>query len=86
VGGVKDKISGWLSLNDGIVPRDEFEEIMDLCIIITEVSITEQKYCSENLLQPLFTKEGEIPPFRKACLPVGRGGKEGFNLQCLRNY
>ena len=29
--------------------RGEFEEMMDLCIIITMVSITEQKYCSENL-------------------------------------
>ena len=29
--------------------RGEFEEMMDLCIIITMVSVTEQKYCSENL-------------------------------------
>jgi hypothetical protein len=52
---------------------------MDLCIIITKVSIAEQAYCSENLPSPLFSKEGE-------CLPFVKGGGEGFNLQCLHNY
>ena len=28
---------------------------------------------------PSLPKRG-IPPFCKACLPAGRGGKEGFNL------
>jgi hypothetical protein len=39
--------------------------MMDLCIIIIKVSITEQKYCSENLPQSLFTKEGEFLLFVK---------------------
>jgi hypothetical protein len=30
-------------------PTTEFEEMMDLCIIITKLSIIEQEYCSENL-------------------------------------
>jgi hypothetical protein len=36
-------------------------------------------------LTPLCQRGG-IPPFCKACLPVGRGGKEGFSLPCLYNY
>ena len=29
-------------------------------------------------LSPPFSKGDSIPPFDKACLPVGRGGWEGF--------
>ena len=32
---------------------------------------------------PSLPKRGIIPPFCKACLPVGRGGEEGFAFRCL---
>ena len=31
-------------------------------------------------------QRGVIPPFDKACLPVGRGGQEGFYDQCRYYY
>ena len=46
---------------------------------VTKESITDQTYCSENLPQPLFAKEGKFLPFVK-------GGKEGFGLRCLYNF
>jgi hypothetical protein len=41
--------------------------------------IIEKTYCSENLPQPLFAKEGKFLPFVK-------GGKEGFSLQGLHYF
>jgi len=46
---------------------------------VTKESIIEQTYCSENLPQPLFTKEGKFLPFVK-------GGKEGFSVQGLHYF
>jgi hypothetical protein len=57
---------------------------------VTKESITDQTYCSENLPQPLFAKEGKFLPF--AAGPRGplarrvKGGKEGFSLQGLHYF
>jgi hypothetical protein len=37
----------------------------DLVRDITKESIIEQTYCSENLPQPLFAKEGKFFPFER---------------------
>jgi hypothetical protein len=46
---------------------------------LTKESIIKQTYCSENLPQPLFAKEGKFLLFVK-------GGKEGFSLQGLHYF
>jgi hypothetical protein len=57
---------------------------------LTNESIIEKTYCSENLPQPLFAKEGKFLPF--AAGPRGplarrvKGGKEGFSLQGLHYF
>jgi len=53
--------------------------------LFTKGSTIERTYSPENLPYPLFTKEG-VSSLCKACLPVGRGGEEGFSLQCLHDY
>jgi len=52
----------------------------------------EKTCCCKNLPQPLFAKEGRIPPFCKwfdrltiLSLPK-EGGQEGFRLHCPYNY
>jgi hypothetical protein len=44
----------------------------------TKESIIENTYLLKISPIPSFPKRGIVPPFGKACLPVGRGGEEGF--------
>jgi len=44
--------------------------------VVTKKSIIEKTYLLKNLPSPSLPKRG-IPPFCKACLPVGRGRGEG---------
>jgi len=39
----------------------------------------------EAMWGPFRKGEITLPPFMKACLPVGRGGKEGFKISFSDN-
>jgi len=48
-------------------------------LFVTTESIIEQTYCSENLPQPLFAKEGKFLPFVK-----GERARQESSLPCLQ--
>jgi hypothetical protein len=52
---------------------------LNLHLLVIKESITEQTYASENLPEPLFSKEGEFPLFavRRSASNCGEGGKRG---------
>jgi len=58
---------------------------LDYKEVLTKESIIEKTSVLKISPAPSLPKRG-IPPFCKACLPAGRGGKEGFNLWGPYNY